>query len=114
MRTDARLDSWTAHHWTDGVQIDELCELESVSVQTRNSTYEIVVTSPSSGDVLVRGGARFPAFTRARLGGCSVGGSLLKRVGVYPGFRVEFEIGGRRILTSPVVSVQLAPPAPPQ
>jgi hypothetical protein len=107
MTTEARLDTWTGYNWTNGVQLDELRELESLSVQTWNSTYEIVVTAPSSGDILVRGGARFPAFTAARLCGSSVGGSLLKRVGVYPGFRVELELEGRRILTSPVVSIEL-------
>jgi hypothetical protein len=108
--TGALLDSWTQHDWTNGIQIDELPELEWLSVRTRNSTYQIVVTTPSTGEILVRGGARFPAFTPARLCGSSAGGSVLKRFGVYPGFRLEFEVDSRRIITSPIMSIELDPP----
>lgn len=109
MRTDAQLDSFSGLEWSNGVQIEETQELDALSVQTRNSTYEIVVTSPGTGQVLVRGGAHFPAFTPARLSGSSAGGCVLKRGGVYPGFRLELEAQGRRIVTSTVESVDLNP-----
>jgi hypothetical protein len=110
MRTGTQLESFSGLDWSNGVQIDELRELDTLSVQTRNSTYEIVVTSPRTGQVLVRGGAHFQAFTPARLSGSSVGGCVLKQGGVYPGFRLELECGGRRILTSTVESVERNPP----
>lgn len=110
--TRAPLEAWSDHDWTNGVQIDELHELECLSVHTRNSTYQIIVRAPESGEILVRGGARFPTFTPARLCGSSTGGSVLKRAGIYPGFRLEFETEGRRrILTSPVVSIEFDAPA---
>ena len=106
----APLDSWNEHEWTDGVQIDELRPLDHLRVRTRNSTYEIVVTAPYTGDVLVRGGARFPTYTRARVSGSTVGGTVVKRAGVYPAFRLELEIEGCRILTSPVTAIDVNPP----
>lgn len=111
MRTGAQLESFSGLEWSNGVQIEEMRELDALSVQTRNSTYEIVVTSPGTGQVLVRGGAHFPAFTPAHLSGSSVGGCVLKRGGVYPGFRLEFEAQGRRIVTSTVESIDVNPNA---
>ena len=111
MPTGAQLESWSGYDWDDGVQVDALHELDHLSVRTRNSTYEILVRNPSSCDVLVRGGSRFPTYTPARLCGCSVGGTVLKRGGIYPGFRLELELDGRRLLTSAVESVDVDPPA---
>ena len=104
----ASLDLWSTARWSDGIQLDEVAELESVTVQTRNSTYELIVVSAHDGDVLVRGGRYFPVFTRARLHGSSAGGNLLKRLGIYPGLRLEFLVDGRQILTSPVKSARVA------
>jgi len=59
------------------VQLDTLAGLERVAVRTRNSTYEITVLSPRTGDVLVRGGQFFPVHTRARLAGCSHGRTII-------------------------------------
>jgi hypothetical protein len=101
------LSAWTDCDWSDGVQIDELRELELLSVRTCNSRYEIVVTSPASGEVLVRGGTRFPDFTPARVCGCTAGGTILKRSGIYPGLRLELEQAGRHIVTSTVVAVTI-------
>jgi hypothetical protein len=103
------LSAWADCDWTEGVQIDGLRELDSLSVRTCNSRYEIVVTSPSSCNVLVRGGTRFPDFTPARVCGSTAGGSILKQSGIYPGLRLEFEQGGRRIVTSTVVAVTIDP-----
>jgi len=111
MSTSAQLESWGGYDWTDGVQLDELHELDALSIRTRNSTYEIVVTAPNKAQVLVRGGAHFPSFQEATLRGSTVGGNILKRGGVYPGFRLELEADGRRIITSAVESIDLNPPS---
>ena len=73
-----------------------------------------VITDPQAAEVLVRGGAYFPEFTRARVAGCSLGGSFLKLRGIYVGFRVELLSGSQTILTSPVQSISVNPdPATP-
>ena len=108
--TSAPLDSWSGHDWSDGIQVDDLHALDCLTVRTRNSLYQIVVNDPESGEIMVRGGERLPVFTRARLCGSTVGGTVLKRGGIYPGFRLELELEGRRrILTSAVVSVDVDP-----
>lgn len=105
------LDDWAASDWNNGIQLDQLGELESLSVRTRHTTYEIVITSPSAGEVLVRGGSRFPTFTPVRVCGSTLGGNLLKLSGIYPGLRIEFQHENRRILTSTVLSLELGGPA---
>ena len=109
--TGTQLESWSGFDWNDGVHIDDLHELDALSIRTRNSTYEIVVTAPAKGQILVRGGAHFPSFTAAKLRGSTVGGCVLKSGGVYPGFRLELEADGRRIITSAVESIDLNPPS---
>jgi hypothetical protein len=104
----ASLDSWSSARWSDGIQLDELAELEWLIVRTRNTEYELIVVGAHTGDVLVRGGRYFPVFTRARLQGSSAGGNLLKCLGIYPGLRLEFLVDGRQILTSPVESARVA------
>ena len=104
------LSSWSAHDWRGGVHIDELAALERLIVDTANSTYEIVLVTRASANVLVRGGAFFPVFTPARLAGSSLGGSFLKLRSVHVGFRLELGTERGFIITSPVRSVTIAPP----
>ena len=98
----ALLDTWTSHDWSDGVRVDRLVALDRLDVTTCNSKYEIIVLAPSTADVMVRGGAFFPEFTRARVAGSSLGGSFLKLHTIHPGFRLELADGSRCIVTSPV------------
>lgn|SRR5687767_6216203 len=101
----ALLDTWSAHAWADGVMVDRLAALDRLLIRTRHSHYEIVIMSPESADVLVKGGAYFPVFTRAKVAGSSLGGSFLKVHGIYVGFRMELSDGARMIVTSPVEEV---------
>jgi hypothetical protein len=105
----ASLDAWSSGRWSDGLQIQELDELDAVTVRTRHSVYEMIVLSGDAGQVLVRGGHYFPEFTPARLMGSSGWGTFLKRLGIYRGLRLEFIVNRRRIVTSAVESVQVAP-----
>jgi hypothetical protein len=105
------LSAWSAHDWRGGVQVDDLAALERLIVKTENSTYEIVLLSPATADVLVRGGAFFPVFTPARLAGSSLGGSFLKLRSVHVGFRLEFGTDRGFIITSAVRRVAVAPVA---
>ena len=98
----ALLDTWSSHSWTEGVQLETMLVMETLSVDTENSTYEITVISGRTGDILVRGGRFFPEFTPARLAGSSLGGSFLKLRGVYIGFNLEIHFDQRMIVTSRV------------
>jgi hypothetical protein len=101
----ALLHSWNAYSWKDGVRLDQLAPLDRVTARTRNSTYEIVVVSPATGEVLVRGGSFFPEFTPIRLAGCTLAGSFLKLRSIHVGFHIEFAVTGGVIITSPVGTI---------
>ena len=101
----AFLDTWSAHDWRHGVQVETLTDLTELTVVTENSTYELTIISASTGEILVRGGRFFPEFTPARLAGSSMGGSFLKIRGIYVGFNLEFNADGRAIVTSRVRSI---------
>jgi len=96
------LSTWTHYEWSAGIQIETIGALEALIVCTANSTYEITVLSPTTGEVLVRGGVFFPVYTRARLAGATLGGSFLKRLGIYVGFRMEIVVDRLPIITTPV------------
>lgn len=102
----ASLDGWCGHDWSGGVHLFDLSAMHRLTVTTRNSIYDIVVVSPRTGQVMVRGGAFFPSFTAARLCGSSLGGGLLKLHVVHPGFCLELchdEVGV--VVTTPVRTV---------
>src|SRR5512139_3066885 len=80
------LERWSTHQWRDGVQIPDVAPLDRLLVRTRNHVYDIIVLEPWRAEVLVRGGAFFPEFTRAQVSGSSMGGGFLKLHGIYPGF----------------------------
>jgi hypothetical protein len=103
----ADLDTWSSLEWRDGLQVDELGDLESLVIHTRNSTYEIIVMDRHKAEVLVRGGRFFPAYTPARLAGSSLGGSFLKLHGIYVGFSMELHAGETPIITSAVRHISI-------
>ena len=103
------LSAWSRHDWRGGVQLEELSALDQLVVKTENSTYEIILLSSATADVLVRGGAFYPVFTAARLAGSSLGGSFLKLRSVHVGFRMELSSERGFIVTSAVRSVAIAP-----
>ncbi|MGC2331055.1 MAG: hypothetical protein WA581_06360 [Candidatus Acidiferrales bacterium] len=101
----AILDNWSQHPWTDGVQVDQMQDMEKLEVRTRNSLYEITIIEAQSGEILVRGGQLFPELTPAQLAGATLGGSFCKMRGIYAGFRMEINANGRRTVTTPVESI---------
>jgi hypothetical protein len=105
----ALLDTWTAHSWAEGIRVDRLTALDRLTVTTRHSTYELIVLSPTTAEVMVRGGSFFPEFTRARVSGSSLGGSFLKLHTIHRGFRMELADGMRSVVTSPVQDLSLLP-----
>ena len=107
----ATLDRWLGYPWEEGVQLDQMEDLRAVRVCTRNSTYTLAIVCGVEGRVLVRGGQYFPDWTDVHFLGCSCGGGLLKRHGVHVGLRMEFYWAGKRILTSPVATIECGPEA---
>ena len=105
----AVLSTWNSHSWDNGLHIDQLSALDRLTVLTQHSTYDIVIVSPGTGEVLVRGGEFFPEFTSVRLAGSTLGGSFLKMRSVHLGFRIEFAVGRGVIVTSPVRTISVAP-----
>jgi len=104
------LSTWVDHDWRDGVRVDALSPFDRLTVTTENSTYDCVVVSPATAELLVRGGPFFPDFTPAHLAGSSLGGSCLKLGSVHVGFCLELVARGRFIITSPVRAIATAPP----
>lgn len=101
---------WAEREWSGGVELNLLSGLEQFAVRTKNTTYEITVLTPATGEVLVRGGQFFPEHTRVELAGCSLGGSFLKVRSIHPGFLMELVHGGQRIVTTRVRDIVGVPP----
>jgi hypothetical protein len=106
----ATLDFWSIEAWTNGVQTEQLEEMQKLFVQTRNSLYEITIIDRWTGDILVRGGQFFPQLTPARLAGATLGGSFLKMRGIYVDFRMEIHTDEQRIVTSRVATIAVEEP----
>ena len=98
------LDRWSSLTWTNGFQTDALAPLDRLLIETKNTRYDITVLSPSTGEVLIRGGRFFSDFTRARVAGCSLGGSCLKIRGIYVGFFLEIAYDGQTVRTTRIQS----------
>jgi hypothetical protein len=103
----ALLSTWNNYAWRDGLDLSQLSAFDRLTVRTHHSTYEIVIVSPATAEILVRGGEFFPEFTPARLAGSSLGGSFLKVRSVHVGFRLELGVGRGFVLTSPVAAISL-------
>ncbi len=83
------------------IRLDSCAELESIIIRTRNSTYDLIVLSGDTGEVMVRGGEFFKEFTRANLTGSILGGSAVKRHTICAGCHLELRLDGKR---KPVVT----------
>ena len=106
----ATLDFWSNETWSNGVQTEQLEDMQRLFVRTRNSLYEITIIDHWSGDILVRGGQFFPQLTPARLAGATLGGSFLKMRGIYVGFGMEIQSGDQRIVTTHVATIAVEAP----
>jgi hypothetical protein len=104
----AMLDRWSGHDWREGTCIGDLLPLDRLTVRTLNSTYELVVVTPGSAEVAVRGGAFFPCFARVHVAGSSLGGSFLKLHSIHVGFRMELVSHAQSIVTSPVQDISVS------
>ena len=96
------------------MELQRLAGLDRFVVRTRNTNYEFTLLTPEIGEVLVRGGRFFPEHTRARIAGCTLGGSVMKLCAIYPGFLMELQYGEQRIVTTRVQRISSLPPGQPQ
>ncbi len=96
------LETWSGLPWTNGVQLGNLRSLDTLEVTTKNTVYEITVMDASTGDVLVRGGRFFPALYARAPGRRVAGRQLLKLLGIYVGFSMEFYTDDGAIVTTRV------------
>lgn len=103
----ALLETWSCHDWNEGIQLETMHDMETLTIHTQNSTYEVTTICARSGEILIRGGRFFPEFTPARLAGSSLGGSFLKLRGIYVGFNLEIHFEGRSVITSRVRTIAL-------
>ena len=101
----AILDTWFNDPWKNGIQIDQMADMQRIHVRTAYSLYEITVIDGRGGDILVRGGKFFPELTEAHLSGATLGGSFCKLRGIYCGFKMEMCRNGQRIITSDVQNI---------
>jgi len=107
----AALDFWSHEPWTNGVQIEQMDEMQKLLVRTRNSLYEITVMDGWRGEIVVRGGQFFPRATPAWLAGATFGGSILKLRGIYIGLQMEIHTEEGPLLTTRVKMIAVDKPA---
>ncbi len=106
----ATLDFWSHEPWTNGVQIEQMDEMQRLLVRTRNSLYEITVLDGWIGQIVIRGGQFFPHATLARLAGSTFGGSILKLRGIYIGLQMEIHCDDGPFLTTRVKTILMEEP----
>jgi hypothetical protein len=86
----------------DEVTLRTLKPCDTIRVRTCNSDYEIFLFEPQSGRALVVGGKHFAEPMEATVSGSTFGGSMLKMGWLGVGLRMELNINGRCIVTSPI------------
>jgi hypothetical protein len=87
---------------SQGVALDKLNPLDTIVVQTRNSSYRIFLLDPQTGRALIEGGP-FPEPIDALVNGSAVK-STFKTSWIGTGMRLEFWAEGKLTSTSPVQS----------
>jgi hypothetical protein len=92
---------------SDGVAIDSLEFGTRLLVRTRYSQYRLTVLNGETGDVLIEGGNMLHGITPARVNGATAGGSAMKLGWIGIGLRIELSVGGVRVTTSPVRSIEI-------
>lgn len=92
-----------------GICLSDLAPIEELEIHTRNSCYRITVIDPAEGRVLIQGGAFFPMTCPARIGGATLGGSMLKLGWIGQGFCLEIHDASQCIVTTPVCAIVRTP-----
>jgi hypothetical protein len=98
------------HGCSDGIDFQSLPSGTVVHVDTRFSTYRLVVVDPDDKRATVTGGRLFPEPTEVRIEGATAGGTAIKAGWIGVGLRLEMSGLSNRITTSVVQSVAIDPP----
>ena len=101
----ATVDERAAARLADYVELDSCPELEWITVKTSRSTYDVVVLSGDTGEVMVRGGRLFPDFRRATITGSLFGGIAVKLRTIAVGLNLEFLVDGTSVITSRIQAI---------
>jgi hypothetical protein len=105
------LDEFVREHGcSDGIDFQSLPPGTVVHVDTRFSTYRLVVVHPDDKRATVTGGRFFPEPTELRIEGATAGGTAIKAGWIGVGLRLEMSALSNRITTSVVRSVTVDPP----
>ena len=97
---------------SDGIDFQSLEVGTTVDVQTKYSSYHLVVTDPNKRQALVTGGHRFQEPTPIRVEGATAGGTAIKAGWIGVGLRLEMRNLTHRVTTSVVQSLTVEPPPP--
>lgn len=90
----------------EGFETAHLPPLTKLNISTQNSYYQLTLLDPGDSTAIVQGGRFFSEPSEVFFCGSSYGGTLLKMSWIGIGMRLELMSNGRRIITSPVVSVE--------
>jgi len=92
----------------EGVELGQLEPMTTLLVWTWNSIYQVVVSDGS--EVLVQGGSLFAAPTPAHIDGATAGQGVVRTGWIGLGLLMQFHVGEKRIVTSPVIAIVTEPP----
>lgn len=95
-----------------GLAIQTVDDGTTITVKTRHSRYRLVVLDRRQHLVCAEGGI-FTEPTVVRISGATFGGSTMKVGWILEGLRMEFGIGSKQIVSSPVQSVVVEGPSLP-
>lgn len=95
-----------------GLAIQTVDDGTTITVKTRHSRYRLVVLDRRQHLVCAEGGI-FTEPTVVRISGATFGGSTMKVGWILEGLRIEFGIGSKQIVSSPVQSVVVEGPSLP-
>lgn len=91
----------------EGVTLQTLAPGATIYARTRHNDYRIVLLDPKSGRAVVQGGRFFIEPTEATVVGATFGGCIIKLGWICIGLRLEIDLGGQPILTSPVQALRV-------
>ena len=92
---------------TDEIELSNLKRFDTLVLQTQNSEYRLLLLDPLVGRCLVEGGEYLMEPSEALLRGAGSPGEFVKEGAICVGARLEFWIGERVFITSPVKTIQL-------
>ena len=95
---------------SDGIDFQCLPPGTELHVDTRYSTYRLVVVDSDNGRATVTGGRLFPEPTQVRIEGATAGGTAIKSGWIGIGLRLEMSSDTSRVTTSVVQSISIDPP----